>query len=98
MKSNDQFSYFCLFMLRYMKIKIYIFLKIHILAQGAAVYDAAHICSILHLPITKLINKNNWSEILRETIALLLPCKKMKASLQQCTSPSPDLLVYIIAD
>lgn len=43
MKSNDQFSYFCLFMLRYMKIKIYIFLKIHILAQGAAVYDAAHV-------------------------------------------------------
>lgn len=52
MKSDNQFSYFCLFMLRYMKIKIYIFLKIHILAQGATVYDAAHVyvpSSILQL-------------------------------------------------
>ena len=48
MKSHNQFSYFCLFML----IKIYIFLKIHILAQGATVYDTAHVyvpSSILQL-------------------------------------------------
>ena len=51
-------SYFCLFMLRYGKIKnIYLFRNPHFSSRSYCVWCCSCICSILHLPITKLINK-----------------------------------------